>query len=140
MRLAKHPRKRRMEMDMTPMIDVAFQLIIFFMTVSQMTDANQERLQLPKQTGMENQQPKSMTINITNTGELRMEGKATPLAGMVSRVSQELQTLGDDPTKLHIVIRADERCESRSVNDVVTALGRMRLTKIRIAVQSGESG
>jgi biopolymer transport protein ExbD len=35
MRLTKHRRVTRADMNMTPMIDIVFLLIIFFMTVSQ---------------------------------------------------------------------------------------------------------
>lgn len=137
MRLSKHRRKKRMEMDMTPMIDVAFQLIIFFMITSQMSQANQERLQLPKQPGVEEQPPRTLIVNVTAAGELRISGETATLAGLVNRISQELQQLGDDPTKLNVVIRADERSESRGVNEVVMALGKLRVTRIRIAVESG---
>ena len=137
MRLAKHRRKTRMEMDMTPMIDVAFQLIIFFMTVSQMSQANQERLELPKQQGTEEQRPRTLVVNVTSTGELRVSGEATTIAGLIGRVNYELIRVGDDPTKLHIVIRADERGASQGVNEVVTALGKLRITRIRIAVETG---
>jgi biopolymer transport protein ExbD len=137
MRLSKRHRKTRMEMDMTPMIDVAFQLIIFFMTVSQMTQANQERLQLPKQKGAEVHKPLTIVINVTAKGELRMNGKTVAMAEFISQVGNELQQLGDDPSKLHVVIRADEESKSRGVNDIVTALAKLRITRIRIAVDSG---
>ena len=42
---------------MTPMIDVTFLLLIFFMTVSQVSKLNREQLELPRQQGTEEQQP-----------------------------------------------------------------------------------
>jgi biopolymer transport protein ExbD len=137
MRLSRKRRNTRMQMDMTPMIDIAFQLIIFFMTVSQMTQANQERLQLPKQKGTEEQRPRTLVINVTDEGALRVSGESITLAGMISRVNDELVRLGDDPERLHVVIRADERGASRGVNELVTALGKLRITRIRIAVETG---
>ena len=118
------------------MIDVAFQLIIFFMTVSAMSEANQTPLQLPKQTGVEDERPKTLVVNVTSTGDIYLMGESTTIAGLVSQVSRELVRVGDDPAKIHIVIRADERGDSRGVNDVVKALGRLRVTRIRIAVES----
>lgn len=137
MRLSRKRRNTRMQMDMTPMIDIAFQLIIFFMTVSQMTQANQERLQLPKQKGSEEQRPRTLVVNVTEEGELRVSAKAITLAGIISRVNDELVRVGDDPDRLHVVIRADERGASRGVNELVTALGKLRITRIRIAVEAG---
>lgn len=139
MRLAKHRRKTRLEMDMTPMIDVAFQLIIFFMTVSQMSQANQEPMRLPKQAGLDDAPPRSLTVNVTETGEFRLAGEPASLAAVVSRIGQELQRVGDDPSRLNVVIRADERGQSRGVNEVVTALNKLRVTRVRIAVDAGGS-
>lgn len=136
MRLAKR-RNTRMQMDMTPMIDVAFQLIIFFMTVSAMSEANQAPVQLPKQKGIEDNRPKTMVVNVTSKGELLLSGDSITIAGLVSKVSEELVRVGDNPEKIHVVLRADERGDSRGVNEVVKALGRLRVTRIRIAVESG---
>ena len=69
-----------MEVDMTPMIDVAFQLIIFFMTVSQMSDAATEPLQLPRQPGEEVQKPKTLIVNVGETGEYRIAGEPLSIA------------------------------------------------------------
>jgi biopolymer transport protein ExbD len=47
MNLAKHDPQTDMDMDMTPMIDVVFLLIIFFMVITDMTQQDLEELQLP---------------------------------------------------------------------------------------------
>ena len=47
MNLAKHDPETEMEMNMTPMIDVVFLLIIFFMIITDMTQQDLEELTLP---------------------------------------------------------------------------------------------
>ena len=47
MNLAKHDAETDMKMDMTPMIDVVFNLIIFFMIITDLTQQDLEELQLP---------------------------------------------------------------------------------------------
>ena len=47
MNLAKHDPETDMDMNMTPMIDVVFLLIIFFMIITDMTQKDLEELQLP---------------------------------------------------------------------------------------------
>jgi biopolymer transport protein ExbD len=136
MRLTRHRRATRMEMDMTPMIDVAFQLIIFFMTVSQMSEVAHERLQLPKQIGAELQQPKPLIVNVTESGEFRVGGETTTIARLIALVRAEIQRVDGDPNQVVVVVRGDERGESRGVNQVVSALGGLGITRIRIAVES----
>ena len=48
MKLAKNDPRTEMEVDMTPMIDVVFLLIIFFMIITDMTQKELEDLELPK--------------------------------------------------------------------------------------------
>ena len=47
MNLAKHDAETEMEMNMTPMIDVVFLLIIFFMIITDMTQQDLEDVDLP---------------------------------------------------------------------------------------------
>jgi len=47
MNLAKHDPETEMQMDMTPMIDVVFLLIIFFMIITDLTQQELEDLELP---------------------------------------------------------------------------------------------
>ena len=47
MNLSRHDPETDMEMDLTPMIDVVFLLIIFFMIITDLTQADLEELQLP---------------------------------------------------------------------------------------------
>lgn len=47
MNLAKHDAETDMDMDMTPMIDVVFLLIIFFMVITDLTQQDLEDLDLP---------------------------------------------------------------------------------------------
>ena len=136
MRLKKHARSTRMQMDMTPMIDIVFLLIIFFMTVSQMSEVANERLQLPRQSGGEEQKPKTMVVNVTESGAFRVAGQTITIARLVGLAHSELQRVGDDPDRLIVVVRADERGASRGVNEVVTALGTLGVKRVRIAVES----
>ncbi len=48
MKLAKNDPRTEMEMNMTPMIDVVFLLIIFFMIITDMTQKELEDLKLPE--------------------------------------------------------------------------------------------
>jgi biopolymer transport protein ExbD len=73
MNLSKH-QSEEMKMDMTPMIDVVFLLIIFFMLITDMTQQDLEVLTLPKaKTAVPDEpDPKEFrpVINVRQTGEM----------------------------------------------------------------------
>jgi len=62
------------KMDMTPMIDVVFLLIIFFMCVTEMSDASRSKLELPLATKSEEVTyiPGRIIINVLKNGDIEL--------------------------------------------------------------------
>src|SRR5687768_8961726 len=60
--------------DMTPLVDVAFLLLIFFMTTTQFQPPEKDKIELPASRS-EFKKPESniITINVTDQGRLRIE-------------------------------------------------------------------
>jgi biopolymer transport protein ExbD len=135
MKLTKRRRNTRPEMDMTPMIDIVFLLIIFFMTVTQVSKLNKEQLELSQQQGSDDQKPAVLTVNVTDTGDIRVSGRAVTVGDLISIVNRELRRVGDDPRLVSIVVRADQRGASGSVNAIMSALNDLQITRVRIAVE-----
>ena len=135
MQLSKRRRSTTARINMTPMIDIVFLLLIFFMTVSQVSELNRERLELPRQAGALDQQPSMLTININQASEILVGGTVYPLSDLIALVADELARLGDDPSRLTVVLRADRRVPSEMVNRTVQALARLDIRKVRIPVQ-----
>ena len=123
---------------MTPMIDIVFLLIIFFMTVSQVSEVNRERLELPQQPGAQDQRPAVLTVNFTADGQMVVGGIVYQLSELIALVADELARLGDDPTRLTVVMRADRDVASGVVSSLVKALASMDIRKVRFAVQVPE--
>ena len=138
MRLSKRRRTTTARINMTPMIDIVFLLIIFFITVSQVSEVNRERLELPLQKGSEDQKPALLTINVDQSGAILVGGTEYQLSDLIALVGDELARLNDDPNRLSVVLRADRRAASRTVNQTVSALARLQIRKVRVAVQVPE--
>ena len=68
MRLSRRRRSTTARMNMTPMIDVVFLLNIFFITVAQVSEVNNVRLELPRQQGSDDQKPSVLTSMSTRKG------------------------------------------------------------------------
>ena len=120
----KKPKVTLAEMDMTPMIDVVFQLITFFMLISnfEQTQAD-ERVKLPSNelakppdVRRENELTLNVGYNRTKTGEIvsgpfvLYVGEQIPVPEFgdeLRRESRNYKEIGKDPKEVTIVIRAD---------------------------------
>jgi len=140
MRLSKRRRTGIAAVNMTPMIDIVFLLIIFFMTVSQVTQINREQLDLPKQKGSADQEPSIVTINVTERGDVLVSGNKVSLVRLVTMLNRQItDELGGDPNRMTVVIRADQRGTAAKINEIVSALAQLQLKRIRIAVEVPDS-
>lgn len=138
MRLNKSAKRKGVKPNMTPMIDVTFLLLIFFISVNQITEANNEPVELPELQGSNDLQPSVLTVNVMEDGQTVVGGEVVNTDRLITIVTNELTRQGDDPNRVTVVVRADKRSDARPVNDIVRALTRLQITKIRIAVQVPE--
>jgi biopolymer transport protein ExbD len=127
-----------METNMTPMIDVTFLLLIFFMTVNQVSKTNSEPVELPHLPGSREQVERPLIVNIDRAGQIFVSGIPLPAAGLVSLVAAEVAAHHNDPAQVNVVLRADRRGDCRAVNEVVALLVRLDIRKVRVAVRSGD--
>jgi biopolymer transport protein ExbD len=115
------------EMDMTPMIDVTFQLIAFFMFVLNFTEADQDqRINLPlselaKPPDAAYLEP--LTIQMTDDESILFAGDAMPLERLRSALQREAQFIRAHPTKkttdVTVIIRADRAVKTGRVQEVI---------------------
>ena len=78
MKISKTDPQTDMEVDMTPMIDIVFQLIIFFMLITDMSQKDLEELVLPvaQTASPDKPDPKDIrpVVNILSTGHIYVKG------------------------------------------------------------------
>jgi len=95
--------------NITPMIDMLFALLIFFMVVSQFASVERDlRVQLPEGTAAMplTAKPREIFINIDEFGRYTVRGQeltAAELGQMLVRAG------GDNPLTQSVIIRADKR-------------------------------
>lgn len=134
-----------MEIDLTPMIDIVFQLIIFFMIVSDMTTADLVELALPearqatKPDGEDSK--KYVVINLQQKGKILIRGKVYKPDKIQERLEIEAEEAGweENPeapdvrlSKLKVLIRADRDVEYGKVQDILEACGKAKIYKVAI--------
>ena len=135
MRLSKRSGSRLLRMNMTPMIDIVFLLLIFFMTVTQASRIKEEQLELPQQEGSRDKETSSLTINIRQDGQLVMLGRVLQLDRLLALVNEELLRVDNDPRRINIELRVDQRGESRTANQVAKSLEQLNIKRVSFAVQ-----
>ena len=126
MRVAKKVGSNTPEMDMTPMIDMTFQLIAFFMVAINFTEADQNaRIKLPSS---ELAKPADapltspITLQLTDGETVIMGAEEVPLAGikpLLIREKQLLDAMGEDFKGANIIIRADRDAKTGRVQTLI---------------------
>ena len=111
------------QLNLTPMIDVVFLLIIFFMVATTFGDLERNmELQVPEvaDAGDSLRPNRPLVINVFADGTLDLDGQPVTLEELTTRLA-EATTRGGQPT---VVIRGDAECPFQRVADALAACQR----------------
>ncbi|MEX2138607.1 MAG: biopolymer transporter ExbD [Pirellulales bacterium] len=126
MRIRHRDARAIIEPDMTPMIDVTFQLIAFFMFVLNFSDAEtDERIRLPlsqlaKPPEVAPEQP--ITLQVSRTGTVYITGDEVPLDKIKPYLQREVQLLdrqNKDQANTTIILRGDAEVQTGKVQELI---------------------
>ncbi|MHC4989434.1 MAG: ExbD/TolR family protein [Planctomycetota bacterium] len=135
-----HRRKREhlLLVEITPMIDVVFLLIVFFLTTAQFARLTRADVDLPREQGEQEEEPEEagMVVNITASGAIVVASETVTLNGLEFLVRQEMVRAAEQPgTPLKLLIRADRSADTAHLNKVVTRLQELKVGVARIATE-----
>ena len=118
-------------LDMTPMIDVVFLLLIFFLTTAQMAQMASSPVTLPEEAGNAEESSGStgMVVNIDSMGVITVLDQAIETSELMKRAKE---VMDQDPVAVP-VIRADRRSTAARLNEVVDALRSGGCRAVRVA-------
>ena len=110
------------QLDMTPMIDVVFELIIFFVVTLTQANAKDETVRLEDgKHGIEltpdELPPTHLIVDVARTGRISMCDVTITPAELGRRVRERMRKYGEFP----VLIRADYRAKHKSVAEVMNA-------------------
>ncbi|MDY7107749.1 MAG: biopolymer transporter ExbD [Planctomycetota bacterium] len=142
MRLGKRGQGERVRaIEITPMIDVVFLLIIFFMTTARFALETRADLELPREKGeqQETAEEAGIIINIDADGAIIVDGRRVSLDGLERIVTAEVARLpGRNAERLKLLIRADRGGNTRRLNEIVARLRATGVGAARLATQVPE--
>ena len=125
--------------NMTPMIDVTFLLIIFFLLSSRLAQQEtQMELELPAaasgREAVDDGRPR-LTVNVSPDGRVSLGSTQTPREEMAGRLRIERERLGGD---LEVRVRADRSVPYRVVAPILLACAEAGIWNVTFAVVEKE--
>ncbi len=140
----KTPRRERNEVnvELTPLIDVVFLLLIFFMVSSTFIRESQVKIDLPEASGeVREEQSQVVEITVDRRGEYAVNGRILINAELPTlvRALREIQSSAAavNPEK-RVIITADANAAHQAVVRAMDAAGKVGLTRISITTQQSE--
>ena len=136
-------KSRVLAVDMTPTIDIVFQLLIFFLTTAQLAQFSRADLDLPTESGeqVEATEEAGLIINILPDGTIQIAGKPLDdesFAIMAEELAMEMDA--ESLLRLRPLVRADKAAPAARLNRVLELLQRVGVPSVRIATSPGNSG
>ena len=136
MRFSRRNRES-LELNITPLIDVVFLLLIFFMVSTTFTRETQLLIDLPESSMDARLVEEVVDISISKRGSIAVNQRLIYDADLESLISAITQVSGTKNT-VPIVIRADAETPHQSVIMAMDAAGRLGFTKIKIATKHAQ--
>ncbi len=129
-------RRQEVSLDMTPMIDVVFLLLIFFMVSTTFEHNSEIDIRLPEASlEMLSGKPHAIYVAVTEQGDFFINQE--PLVDRnIHTLKSALQQAAMDVDDPPVVISADEQASHQSVVSIMDAARQIGLQKITFAVKS----
>lgn len=124
-------------LSLTPLIDVVFLLLIFFLVTSEFEE-EERRLDIVLPTATSavpmTSKPRELVIDIDNEGELYLAGKATDLSELLLFLEA---AVSNNPTNQTVIIRADRTTAFQPVVSVMDACNRSGVSDYSVTTKEG---
>ncbi len=129
---------RNAEGDMTPMIDMTFQLIAFFMVVINFSEMDQnEAIRLPSSElakPPDQPPPSPITLQVTDKGEVILGPYISTVADLhnVLALEKNLLPAGKTVADTTVIIRADQKAKTGVVQEVIQVCQKLGFEKFAL--------
>lgn len=141
-----HRRKRPgFRLDMTPMVDVAFLLLTFFMLTTTFAKSNTMEINIPPDTGEVSIAERNvMTLRVPGDGfaywslgeeapyRVRLYDSDDPHASLSGELRQVLRRQFTGNSKLVIVVRISDKAKYKSLVDVIDEFNLMKIDRFSL--------
>lgn len=128
-------RKRKwasLEVNMTPLVDVVFLLIIFFIMIINFSDVLSEKVTLPKaKQAKENIKKNDLAVTIRSKGDVFLGYTQYSLDELEVALKEKIS----DPQKQAVLVKGDENTPYRTVQQVMQKIAAVGITRIHFSTR-----
>ncbi|MCH2133572.1 MAG: biopolymer transporter ExbD [Phycisphaerales bacterium] len=128
-------RDRRLLLELTPMVDIVFLLIIFFMVTSEFARDARADVELPRLAGeqLEQSEEAGLFINIDEAGNIVLSTSEDPISMDELAKRVRLHVAGEETPR--VTVRADRQGPMKVFNEVIRVLDEAGVSSARIATE-----
>lgn len=138
----RRQRQEEANVNLTPLIDVVFLLLIFFMVSTTFTRETQLKLDLPEAASgeqVDSREQQQIELTISANGDIAINDKALIAPSFNTlKVALERESAGN--LALPLIITADAQTPHQSVIMAMDAAGQLGFTRLRLTTTQLEAG
>lgn len=137
MRSPSPARRAALGINLTPLIDVSFLLIVFFIVSSHLAQQEvRQALDLPAATSgerIEEEHPRLLVLNVDANGRVTISGEEVHCDELPPRLAAQRKRWGAD---LEVRIRSDRGVPYRLIEPILVSCAKVGLSRVTFAVTS----
>jgi biopolymer transport protein ExbD len=127
------------QLNLTPMVDVVLQLVIFFMVGTQFVDRERKvdiTLPVVSQAAPLTETPDEIVINVSREGDVSIGGASVSLENLRSQLAEARRRYAEQS----VVIRGDMDCVYQQVMTVVDVCKQAGIDRLQVATRLESAG
>lgn len=136
--MGKHKRRSNVRIDMTAMVDVAFLLLIFFMSTTQFKPPEQVSVTLPE-SGSEIKVPATgvIVLTVNKNGEFFI-GDESGATAQVQKdgLNEAILSMRTRRPTAHIIVKGDRGAEFGAISDIMDALQETETNRFNLMTEA----
>ena len=131
--------KEEVSVNLTPLIDVVFLLLIFFMVTTTFTRDTNLLINLPEAQGQPAEiTPERIEVLVSRSGGYAVNGRAL-VNSQLDTLMRAIEEVAGGDTAIPLVITADAEATHQSVVSAMDAVARLGFSRINIATREPDT-
>lgn len=144
--MMKKPKRVGISIDMTPLVDIGFLMLIFFMSTTVFKPPEKDQINLPEsQSEIKTPEGHVITISVTSDNRMSIEYRAggkrqNPYLANAEDLRSHLRAARVANPRAYILVKADQDSSYGMMQDVMTVLQEENATRFNIVTERETTG